>query len=121
MFFWAASTPILSFTTLSPSINFDDAVNAADESDDGGDDNDDGSDDNDDDDDDDDDGGNQREGRTRITLVLHTMPQRWLNKEDFNTMHNHRCLWHHHHHHICHQQHNNQLILNDLLCLKITL
>ena len=55
----------LSFTNLSPSINVDDADNTADDSDDGGDDN-----------DDDDDNGNQCEGRTRITLVLHTMPER---------------------------------------------
>ena len=33
-------------------------------------------DDGDDDDDDDDDDGNQLDGRTRITSVLHTMPQR---------------------------------------------
>ena len=43
MFFWAASPPTLSFTTLSPSINVDDdADNTADDSDDGGDDDDDG-------------------------------------------------------------------------------
>ena len=116
MFFWAASTPILSFTTLSPSINFDDADNVADENDDGGDDND----DDDDDDDGDDDGGNQREGRTRITLVLHTMPEKWLNKEDFNTMRNHLYCCHHRHR-IFHQHRHNELIFNGPLWLKTTL
>ena len=41
-----------------------------------GDDYDDDDDDDGDDDDDDDDDGNQLDGRTRITSVLHTMPQR---------------------------------------------
>ena len=53
-----------------------------------------GSDDNDgnndhDGDDDNDESGDQIEGRTRITLVVHTMPRRWLNKVVLNTMHNH--------------------------------
>ena len=79
-----------------------------------------GSDDNDgnndhDGDDDNDDSGDQIEGRTRITLVVHTMPWRWLNKVVLNTMHNHffchlfhqQCRYNPHyqqdHHHLHHK------------------